>query len=60
VGALEGAAERLLGVIAHPAGHRADRMVGGGEQILGQMHAPVGEVTDRRAAQHLTEPVVQD
>src|SRR4051794_26345525 len=32
VGPLEGAAERLLGVVAHPAADGRDRVRGGGEQ----------------------------
>ena len=47
VGALEGAAERFLGVVANAAGHRGDPEGGGGEEVFGHVDAPVGEVSDR-------------
>ena len=57
--ALERAAERLLGVVADPAGDGGDAEVGRGEQLLGQVHAPLGEVADRRPAEHLAEALVE-
>jgi hypothetical protein len=44
---LEGSTERFLGVVPDSVCDRGDTQVGRGEEILGQVHAPVGEVSDR-------------
>ena len=59
VRALEGAAERLLRFVADASGDRHDAEVGGVEQLLGEVHAPLGEVADRRPAEHLAEALVE-
>src|SRR5690349_332926 len=56
--ALEGPAERLLGLVADPACDRGDTEVGGGKQVLGEVHPPRGEVADRRHPQHGPEALV--
>jgi hypothetical protein len=57
--ALERPAERLLGVVPDPARHPDDGEVRGGEQVAGQVHAPLREVADRGAPEDLSEPVVE-
>ena len=52
-------AECLLGVVPDTASDRGDTEVGGGEQIVGDVHAPFGEVADRRPAQDIAESFVE-
>jgi hypothetical protein len=44
---LERSAERFLGVVSDSVCDCGDAQIGGGEQILGHVHAPVGEIADR-------------
>jgi hypothetical protein len=57
--ALEGPAECLLGVVAHPAADRRHAEVGAPQQLAGQVHAPLGEVPDGRSPEHPAEPLVE-
>ena len=45
-GPFERPAEGLLRVVADPPGHGEDAEVGGGQQLAGDVHAPVGQVPD--------------
>src|SRR3954469_8354158 len=56
---LEGTAEGLFGVVPDAPRNGADTEVGGGEEVLREMHAPFGQVADRRPAEHVTEARVE-
>ena len=56
---LEGAAEGLLGVVADPPPDHGDREVRGRQELLGQVDAPLGQVSDRRPAEEPAEPLVE-
>src|SRR6478672_7617501 len=43
---LECTAERLLGLVSHATGDVVDREISRRQQILGEVHAPAGEVSD--------------
>jgi len=57
--ALECAAEGFLSIVANPAGDNADAEIGRRQEILGEMHPPLGEVPDRRPAEDFAEPGVE-
>jgi hypothetical protein len=57
--ALECAAEGFLGVVADPAGDGAHTEVGGGQQVFGEVHAPLGEVADGGSAEDVAESGVE-
>src|SRR5436190_11853933 len=59
VRSLERPAERLLRVVPDPPCDRADAEVGRREQVLGEVHAPLGEVADGRTAEDLAEARVE-
>src|SRR3954467_13877076 len=59
VRSLERPAERLLRVVPDPPCDRADAEVGRREQVLGDVHAPFGEIADGRTAEDLTEARVE-
>jgi hypothetical protein len=56
---VEGAAERLFRVVPDMPGDGNDAHRGIGQELLGQVHAPLGEVPDGRAAKNLTETLVE-
>jgi hypothetical protein len=58
VGSLEGPAEGLLGLVTDAAGDRGHAQVGALEEVAGDVHAPVGEIPDRREAEAAAEPLV--
>ena len=57
--ALECAAEGFLSIVANPAGDDADAEIGRRQQVFREVHPPLGEVPDRRPAEHVAEPGIE-
>ena len=58
-GSFECAAERFFRLVAHAVRNADDTEFGGGEEFLGEVHAPLGEVADRRASEDIPEALVE-
>src|SRR5438445_12941491 len=52
-------AERFLGVISDASRDADDAEIRGGEQVLRDVHPPLGEVADRGAAEHLPKARIE-
>jgi hypothetical protein len=57
--ALEGTAESLLRLVADPSSDCGDAEIRRAQEVLGDVHAPSGEVPDRGDPQHVPEPLVE-
>jgi len=57
--ALERTAERFLGIVANPAGDDADAQIGRRQEVLCEVHPPLGEVPDRRPAEDFAESGIE-